>query len=202
MIDSEDLVAGALCLDFINTVGGIRVGVHNDKLETYQDLLELAVLGNAVTRSHANALALIARRRPEMAATTLADGKALREALHAIFSAALTDRAPNRQAFGFVNQRLGQALAHARIKGGPAKHEWTWEPPEMLDAPLWPIVHNAGELLVSDSLGRLQECASDTCGWFFLDLTKNRSRRWCAMSGCGNRHKVRRFRDKLPKPGV
>src|SRR5438132_2903677 len=30
------------------------------------------------------------------------------------------------------------------------------------------------ELLASDSLKRLQECASDTCGWFFLDLTKKK----------------------------
>ncbi|MEO7208325.1 MAG: CGNR zinc finger domain-containing protein [Steroidobacteraceae bacterium] len=42
---------------------------------------------------------------------------------------------------------------------------------------------------------RLRECASDMCGWLFLDLSKNGSRRWCDMKGCGNREKLRRYRD-------
>ena len=197
MVEPSDLIAGALCLDFVNTVGGIRTGVHDDKLETYQDLLEWAVLGNAITRSHADSLALIARRRPEMAVKTLGDAKGLREALHAVFSAELKQRAPGRQVLDYVNQRIGQGLSHLRVRRGAGAYAWSWEPPEMLDAPLWPVVHDAGEFLVAGSFDRLQECASDTCGWFFLDQTKNRSRRWCAMSGCGNRHKVRRYRDKL-----
>jgi predicted RNA-binding Zn ribbon-like protein len=196
MIHSEDFVAGALSLDFVNTVAGIRTGVHNDKLERYEDLLEWAVLGNAITPSHAESLALIARRRPEMTARTMGEAKALREALHGIFAAELKQRALPKQPFDFVNQRLGEALAHARIRRGAEKYEWGWEPPEMLDAPLWPVVHNAGELLVSETLARLRECAGDGCGWIFLDLTKNRSRRWCSMNGCGNRVKMRRFRDK------
>jgi predicted RNA-binding Zn ribbon-like protein len=131
-----------------------------------------------------------------MTAKTLVEAKALREALYAVFSAALRKRAPPDQPFELINQRLGLALSHARIKRAAQEYEWSWESPEMLDAPLWPVVHDAGELLVSDSVERMQECASDSCGWLFLDLTKNRSRRWCAMSGCGNRHKVRRFRDR------
>jgi predicted RNA-binding Zn ribbon-like protein len=202
MVDSEDFVAGALSLDFLNTVGGIRSGIHIDNLETYDDLLVWGMLGRAITQEQGNALRLIARRRPEISGKTVAGAKALREALHGVFSAALRKQAPSRHALEFVNQRLGLALAHARIKRGPDKYEWTWEPPEMLDAPLWPVVHDAAELLASQSLERLRECASDSCGWFFLDLTKNRSRRWCAMSGCGNRAKVRRFRDKLPKTDV
>jgi predicted RNA-binding Zn ribbon-like protein len=43
---------------------------------------------------------------------------------------------------------------------------------------------------------RLAQCNGDTCGWLFLDLTKNLSRRWCDMKGCGNRAKVRRYRGK------
>ncbi|MGA2590961.1 MAG: CGNR zinc finger domain-containing protein [Bryobacteraceae bacterium] len=34
------------------------------------------------------------------------------------------------------------------------------------------------------------------CGWMFLDTTRNRSRQWCDMRDCGNRAKVRRFREK------
>ena len=34
------------------------------------------------------------------------------------------------------------------------------------------------------------------CGWLFLDKSKNRSRKWCNMSVCGNEIKARRFYHK------
>lgn len=202
MIDSSDFIAGAICLDFVNTVGGIRSGVHNDKLENYADLVDWAVLGGAVRHDQGDTLRLIARRRPEAGVKILGEAKALREALYTLFSEEVKRRAPPKPTIDFVNQRLGQAMSHARIARGAEGYEWTWEPPEMLDAPLWPVMHDAGELLASDSRERLRECASAACGWFFLDLTRNGSRRWCTMSGCGNRAKVRRFRDRTSERGV
>jgi len=57
---------------------------------------------------------------------------------------------------------------------------------------LWPVAHDAAELLASDQLPRLRECAADDCCWLFLDESKNRSRVWCDMRVCGNRAKARR----------
>ena len=34
-------------------------------------------------------------------------------------------------------------------------------------------------------------CASDACGWVFLDPSHRR--RWCTMAVCGNRAKARRY---------
>ena len=48
--------------------------------------------------------------------------------------------------------------------------------------------------MTSDRLTQVRECADDTCGWLFLDLSKNASRRWCNMADCGNRAKARRYR--------
>ena len=44
---------------------------------------------------------------------------------------------------------------------------------------------------------RLKVCPDDACGWAFYDESRNRSRRWCSMNVCGNRHKVRAYRDRL-----
>jgi hypothetical protein len=44
---------------------------------------------------------------------------------------------------------------------------------------------------------RLKICPDDDCGWAFYDASRNRSRRWCSMNVCGNRHKVRAYRDRL-----
>jgi predicted RNA-binding Zn ribbon-like protein len=41
---------------------------------------------------------------------------------------------------------------------------------------------------------RVRECRGEHCGWLFLDLTKNRSRRWCEMEVCGSRAKMQRYR--------
>ncbi len=49
---------------------------------------------------------------------------------------------------------------------------------------------------------RLKVCAAADCRWAFLDTTRNRSRRWCDMAGCGNRAKNRAWRDrKAPVTG-
>ncbi len=43
---------------------------------------------------------------------------------------------------------------------------------------------------------RFKACASDTCRWAFYDHSRNRSRTWCSMEVCGNRHKVRAHRQR------
>lgn len=43
---------------------------------------------------------------------------------------------------------------------------------------------------------RLKVCPADDCAWVFYDSSRNRSRRWCSMEVCGNRSKVRAFRDR------
>jgi predicted RNA-binding Zn ribbon-like protein len=43
---------------------------------------------------------------------------------------------------------------------------------------------------------RLKACRADTCQWAFYDTSKNRSGTWCSMKVCGNRHKVRSYRER------
>jgi predicted RNA-binding Zn ribbon-like protein len=53
-----------------------------------------------------------------------------------------------------------------------------------------PAVHASGDW------SRVKVCASADCRWAFLDTSRNRSRRWCSMSGCGNRAKNQAWRDR------
>ena len=43
---------------------------------------------------------------------------------------------------------------------------------------------------------RLKACPADTCQWAFYDASRNRSAVWCDMRVCGNRAKVRGFRER------
>jgi len=43
---------------------------------------------------------------------------------------------------------------------------------------------------------RFRMCADPTCHTAFYDRSKNHSAKWCSMSSCGNRNKVRMFRER------
>ena len=43
---------------------------------------------------------------------------------------------------------------------------------------------------------RLKACPWDTCRWAFYDHSRNRSGVWCNMAVCGNRAKVKAFRER------
>jgi len=45
---------------------------------------------------------------------------------------------------------------------------------------------------------RIKACRAADCGWVFLDTAKNHSRAWCSMQTCGNREKVRVYRERHP----
>jgi predicted RNA-binding Zn ribbon-like protein len=43
---------------------------------------------------------------------------------------------------------------------------------------------------------RLKVCPAEDCRFAFYDTSRNRSAVWCDMKVCGNRHKVRSFRER------
>jgi predicted RNA-binding Zn ribbon-like protein len=49
------------------------------------------------------------------------------------------------------------------------------------------------DLIRADELSRLSVCADETCGGIVLDLSRNRSRRFCSTT-CGNRLAVAAYR--------
>ncbi|MBA3416829.1 MAG: ABATE domain-containing protein [Chloroflexia bacterium] len=55
---------------------------------------------------------------------------------------------------------------------------------------LAPVAEAAADLLAGASAVLVKRCANPACVLYFADATKNRTRRWCSMSGCGNRTKV------------
>ncbi len=43
---------------------------------------------------------------------------------------------------------------------------------------------------------RMKACRAEDCRWAFLDTAKNQTRAWCTMRSCGNRAKVRAYRER------
>ncbi len=197
-----ELRGGRLCLDFANTVSGIR-GVHpRERLDDYAGLVSWGRQAGAISEPLAKRLAAEARRRPTDAEAAFRDAIALREAIFGVFLAFAQDREPRKADLEVVNAALGRALSHRRIQRGDGCCTMKWEEvPGALDAVVWPVAASAAELLVSgDDLARVRVCGlydSRECGWLFVDQTKSHTRRWCSMKDCGNRAKARRHYQKV-----
>ena len=52
------------------------------------------------------------------------------------------------------------------------------------------------EATLAGEWARLKVCPADDCRWAFYDRSRNRSRTWCRMEDCGNRAKVKAFRER------
>jgi len=201
-----ELLGGATCLDFANTMSGFREVAPRDHLTDYAALVAWGRQAGAVGEAQARRLAGEARRRPAEAEATFREAVALREAVYAVFAALAGGGAPPASALEVLNEHLGRALSHRRIQRGAGCCALGWEEdPRALDAPLWPVAASAAELLVSaEERGRVRICGlseTEECGWLFVDRTKSHTRRWCSMKDCGNVAKARRHYRRVKTAG-
>jgi predicted RNA-binding Zn ribbon-like protein len=183
-----------LALDFANTVDGRKTGVLVERLVTYEELLRWAEQSRALAAPQVTELRRAAAAHPR--ATTLAVTRAreVREVAHDIFLAAAEQRPLPPAAVAELDARLGAAFGapHLALPQRVPVLQWERETPR-LDSVAHAAARAAVELLTApDKLARVRVCALDTCGWLFLDTSRNGSRRWCDMTICGNRAKARR----------
>jgi predicted RNA-binding Zn ribbon-like protein len=192
-----ELAGGALALDFANTVGGTHVRPTHDHLRDYGDIARFAVLAGGLEPGVAKRLMQRAERDPRRAAAVYELGIALREAVWAVFSALASGEAPRDTDLALIGDAAAAGAARSRLVYDRDGVGWSLPADgDELERPLWEIARSAADVLTSAESDRVKECASTTCEWVFLDKSRNRSRRWCDMSDCGNRAKARRFQAK------
>ncbi|MCG6963842.1 MAG: ABATE domain-containing protein [Acidobacteria bacterium] len=195
--------AGALCLDFANTWGN-RGDPCADRLGSYPDLVNWACQGDLIDDRGALRLERAAGKSSRATGRVFDQAVALREAVYGVFSALARGDDPDPAAIDVLNRLLASALPRLRLAPGGACCRWQWSGPEdSLDRMLWPVARSAADLLTSELVGRVRECASPSCSWLFLDRSRNGRRKWCDMATCGNRAKARRYyRRHRPGRGV
>ncbi|WP_104090913.1 CGNR zinc finger domain-containing protein [Arthrobacter sp. GMC3] len=105
--------------------------------------------------------------------------------------------ADENTAVAMVNSLLSRAQALPQL----VKHDqWDWH--LHATAPAAPLAQRMGveaamglvDVIRSKELGRLKVCAADDCRAVLIDLSKNRSRRYCDTGNCGNRAHVAAYR--------
>ena len=192
---------GRLCLDFANTADWHASGQPVEFLTSYAELVGWGQHASILTEAEAQRLLEGAGRRPVEASAVLARAIALREALYWLLSALSHGLEPQAEDLAIFNAELSRVRAQSQIVLTAEGFSWGWlDDADALDRLLWPVVRDAAELLTSEELHRVGQCLDDRCGWLFLDLSRNHSRRWCSMKGCGNRAKARRHYRRSQAP--
>lgn len=197
--ESVDLLGGVLCLDFVNTVEPRVEPRHDGRvheyLTSYDDVAAWARHAGALTDAEAQRLLAEATRQPDHAALAFTTALALRETLYRIFLTIARRAAPDVADIDTLSAVYADAMAHARILRKGSGFAVTWRSEDAtLARPLWPIARSAVNLLTDGDPARIKDCPTggDGCGWLFYDTSKNNSRRWCSMRGCGAPAKERR----------
>ena len=187
-------IGGEAALDFANTREGDPEPEH---LHGYGDVVAWAAHSGVIDAATAGSLTSAAAGRA--AERVFERALRLRAAIDATFRALATGREPAPDPLAELAAFEAEAIGHGRLVRAPgAQFDWSWEGDE-LDRVLWPVARSAVDLLRDGPLDRLKTC--HVCPWLFLDLSRNRSRRWCSMNECGGRDKMRRYRARRATAG-
>lgn len=191
------LIGGVACLDFVNTVDRHGATPRHDAFAPgYANLLAWFEQARLLDGDTATSLLRLARKQPREAVAVRKRAQSLRTAIRDLTVACITGATPSDDALAIFNSEVHRALGCGGFVPGDRVLSWRWTATPELDAPLWPIARSAAGLLSGDRLARVRECAGDGCSMLFVDETRNRSRRFCSASGCGNATRVRRFRER------
>jgi predicted RNA-binding Zn ribbon-like protein len=182
---------GRLALDLANTVIFRQAPEHLQ--DRFVNNAEIARFGSAAARFRAGEWGDVEFIAPETGpeCSKLVE---LREAINRLFRTAVHERSFNAQNLSdFL--RLSSSLIDDSQDGlGLAL------PPSGRRRKLFlstGAVLSALSLLDPARLSRIKICPN--CHWLYLDESRNRSRRWCDMTVCGNRAKAKRHYDRKGK---
>jgi predicted RNA-binding Zn ribbon-like protein len=183
-------VGGHPALDLCNTRAWRRdPGRDFDRIATPAEFARW--YGAAVDEDAGRRLLGMAEREPSRAAAELSEVQALRDILIGWLDAHIDGEGGASHAAAFAGIWRA-ATSRATVGGGlPLR----WVVPDVADfraAGDW-LALAAAELLQGPEFPVLRRCAQHDCGWFFLDRTRNHSRRWCIATDCGNLARVRAY---------
>jgi len=188
---------GAISLDLANTLDWRGRDEPTELLTDFGELVRWARSVGALDRAEARALRGWGEAHPRAAARALARAIEVREAIAAVLIAASCDETPPAGALSRLDAACRAAAAARSLRAADGDVAWTWRGATPApDRPAWAAALDAARVLTSEERTRVRQCDDPECAWFFLDTSRNRSRRWCSMKSCGNRNKARQFYER------
>lgn len=187
MPETIHLWGEALCLDYANTVDW---SPDDEPLHPEQtDVLRTPdTLGRWGQRLDLLSDATLA------SADELCHARVLRDAVHCLFSSISRDKEPSKKDLEVLMSNYAQAVKHASLLAGENfyKLDWLAHDPRRIR---YAVATDAVALLADPRrLARVSRCPGRGCGWLFLNTSGRR--RWCSMTTCGSRDKMRRLHQR------
>jgi predicted RNA-binding Zn ribbon-like protein len=198
-LDQLEVIGGAVCLDFVNTIDPRHALPRHEFLVDYDALLAWAVRVGAVGSAEHADLARCAAQHGQEAQDVVLRAIRFREALYLLLAPGTRDD-PEDDTLAVVNAEVRTTMTATVVEAAPSGYRLSWTPSDDLDRVIWPVVRSAVEVLTTARLHRVRECQGHGCGWLFLDVSKAGRRRWCSMTSCGNREKAKRHRNRVRHP--
>jgi len=171
-------IAGNAALDFVGTVSERDAAAADG-------LVDAAALARWYVEAG------IVDRPPQVTHADLAEAREFREQLYRLVCALVTGAPPperGRATLNRVARRPGPVPA-LRPDGRLARRGDA-------AACLAAVAHAGLELYDGADGAVVRFCADDRCTHPFLDRSRAKQRRWCDMGTCGDRAKVRRYRNR------
>lgn len=199
------LIGGARVLDFINTTNGRRPGsalkVMEERLTSFPFFLEWARHAALISAQEFDAYRPMVLESPISYQPGLDAIIAFRECLYAVFFPLSSHQAVADEALQPINLAFQQGVSWRVLRSVDGLPAWQWKTctsaEELIAMLIGRLAIDATQLLVSGDLHTLKCCTATDCDWVFLDISKNKQRKWCQMSVCGSREKLSRQRQAL-----
>ena len=121
-----DLEAGALCLDFANTVDWHASEHPHDILSEYSDFLAWGEAAGLLLADRARYIRLRAKQQPGSVEAVFERAIQMRETIYRIFSYLAANRNVALDDLAILNEVLGKSLAHLRITSSSDGFDWDW----------------------------------------------------------------------------
>jgi predicted RNA-binding Zn ribbon-like protein len=183
------LDGGRLCLNFVNTIHDRYAAEAEDYICQPERFIEWSVLAGAFRSGEHIAAPDGGGQR----AALMRKVRALRHHLHALLASRIDGVPPPVDAVRCLDQWLHRAWASQSLELDGQMH-WR-DDAYNVSLSLKRIALDALDLISNASVSRLRRCENtSSCGWLFLDTSKNQRRRWCAMKTCGTAAKMKRYR--------
>lgn len=174
----DHFIAGNVALDLANTV-------YRRRPELGADLLtDTEALEGWLTRTRL--LPAGGDSGPRVTESALEEARALRALLWAAFEAQTHGHPiPDSALAGLLETSRRRVASFALHPDGSLTARTA-------DGALAVLALHAVKLVLDPPPSGVRACGR--CGWFFLDSSRGRRRRWCSMKTCGNQAKAARYR--------
>ncbi|MBZ4400184.1 ABATE domain-containing protein [Myxococcus sp. XM-1-1-1] len=169
--------AGRVSLDLPATLAGRLKDTPQELLQTPKDLGRWLIAAG------------LAAQVQEPTAEELAQARELREALHRLALARARGENFSARDRSILNRWAAEPPPAPQL--GPRGLFWAGADIRGL---LVTVARDGAELLGGELAERVRTCEQRDCGLLFVDTSRSGLRRWCSMSGCGNKAKVAEFR--------